>query len=87
MTKIEQILLGKNISPALVGFTYIATAYDEWEKWNGNDVKVCVLYSIVAKKCKTTYQRVERGIRYALESAKINMTNKKFIAQLVLETK
>ena len=69
--KIAMLLKKMGISPALLGYKYLAEAIKivlDNEDTAIEGITKC-LYPAVAKKFKTTISRVERGIRFAIEIA------------------
>ncbi len=89
---IKEILLNLEIPISLLGFKYIKTlvAY----LLNEDTYQITKIYSIIARKHKTTGSRVERAIRHALTVSKANqyfniehkITNKEFIELIKNET-
>lgn len=65
--KIEDVLLAMGIPAGIKGFNYIADAIEIFNE-RGTSIGITKeLYPAIAKKNATTPQRVERGIRHALE--------------------
>lgn len=68
--KIENTLLAMGIPIGVKGFVYISDAIEVFEERGTNINFTKVLYQVIAEKRKTTWARVERAIRYALETAR-----------------
>lgn len=85
---IEKYLLKRGISPALKGFDYIVKAVELIKE--DIQYKFAVtrkLYPKIAEIYNDTPNRVERAIRHALSTAKVNYTNSEFIAIVEIETR
>lgn len=67
---IEDILLRMGIPASVIGFRYIVDAMLFLEREGTEDVKYTYLYHLIARKNKSTIERVERAIRHALSIAR-----------------
>lgn len=67
---IEDILLRMGIPASVSGFHYIADAMLFLDKEGTDDIKYTYLYYLIARKNKSTVERVERAIRHALSIAR-----------------
>lgn len=66
--KRKQILRDMGIRSDLLGFKYIALAWEEIERNGGRMYITSELYPSIAKKYNTTDRRVEKAIRHAIET-------------------
>ena len=98
--KIEDRLLELGIKPNLNGFGYICDFIELIIDDEERKFKMMYLYSVVAKKNKTTSTSVERAIRHAISkinlecwneryvySKRSNLTNAEFLYTLALRIK
>ena len=67
---IENILLQMGIPANVKGFRYIVDSMLVMDREGTGDLKFTYLYHLVAKKNRTTIERVERAIRHALSIAR-----------------
>lgn len=69
MKYIKHLLIELGISPALMGYGYLAQCvYLCWEDNRRLHSLVADVYREVARQNNTTYQRVERNIRHAVRA-------------------
>lgn len=68
LKSIKQLLLELGVSPALLGYTYLAQCiYLCVEDHTRIHDLIASVYEVVARINATTYQRVERNIRHAVK--------------------
>ena len=65
--KINKLLLDLGIAPNLTGFKYLVEAISI--KVQNSDANATDIYYQIAENHNTTFTRVERGIRHAIEKA------------------
>ena len=83
--KIEDYLLEKGFKTCNKGFNYLTIAI---QSYYPNILITKELYPLIAKKCMTTSQKVERAIRHSIQSSKVGkIKNSEFISKskLLLE--
>ena len=76
---IEDYLIEKGIKVTHMGFAYLVDAIVAVMKDRDKARHMTALYQEIGKYNNTSLTRVERNIRYALESADINVTSGEFI--------
>ena len=76
---VEDYLIEKGIKVTHKGFTYLVDAIVAVMKDRDKARHMTALYQEIGKYNNTSLTRVERNIRYALESADINVTSGEFI--------
>ena len=76
---VEDYLIEKGIKVTYMGFTYLVDAIVAVMKDRDKARHMTALYEEIGKYNNTSLTRVERNIRYALESADITVTSGEFI--------
>ena len=81
---IEDYLIEKGIKVTHMGFAYLEDAIVAVMKDRDKARHMTALYQEIGKYNNTSLTRVERNIRYALESADINVTSGEFILRTAI---
>ena len=76
---VEDYLIEKGIKVTHMGFTYLVDAIVAVMKDHDKARHMTALYEEIGKYNNTSLTRVERNVRYALDSADINVTSGEFI--------
>lgn len=76
---VEDYLIERGIKVTHMGFTYLVDAIVAVINDRDKARHMTALYEEIAKYSNTSMTRVERNIRYALESADIKVTSGEFI--------
>lgn len=81
---VEDYLIERGIKVTHMGFTYLVDAIVAVINDRDKARHMTALYKEIAKYNNTSMTRVERNIRYALESADIKVTNGEFILRTAI---
>ena len=76
---VEDYLIEKGIRVTHMGFAYLVDAIVAVMKDRDKARHMTALYEEIGKYNNTSLTRVERNVRYALDSADINVTSGEFI--------
>lgn len=81
---VEDYLIERGIKVTHMGFTYLVDAIVAVINDRDKARHMTALYEEIAKYSNTSMTRVERNIRYALESADIKATSGEFILRTAI---
>lgn len=81
---VEDYLIERGIKVTHMGFTYLVDAIVAVINDRDKARHMTALYEEIAKYSNTSMTRVERNIRYALESADIKVTSGEFILRTAI---
>ena len=81
---VEDYLIERGIKVTHMGFTYLVEAIVAVINDRDKARHMTALYEEIGKYNNTSLTRVERNIRYALESADINVTSGEFILRTAI---
>ena len=81
---VEDYLIEIGVKVTHMGFTYLVDAIVAVMKDRDKSRHMTALYEEIGKYNNTSLTRVERNIRYALESADINVTSGEFILRTAI---
>lgn len=81
--KTEDVLLKMGIPVGLKGFGYIVDAMEFFEEEGTNVAIINGLYGSIATRRKSTKSRVERAIRYALDTARKSRGHRHTVAHYI----